>query len=122
MTNEPVDLMDGRAPGQGPEAGASRDAAACGRLHDPIGLLPAATPDLPRRIDPPDRPGDAVARALGIPAGPVAVRLHRARGKRRDLPVEIWATCPGHGFLDGAWDRARARQQAAQPLTLGDQR
>jgi RNA polymerase sigma-70 factor (ECF subfamily) len=33
--------------------------------------------------------------------------LHRARAKLRDLLVAMCLTCPEHGFLDCACDRAR---------------
>lgn len=93
---------------------AETDAAVCGCLHDLIGLLHPATADLLRRIDLLGRSRNDVARSLDIPEGTLAVRLHRARRKLRDLLVEMCVTCPEHGFLDCACDRARARQRAAK--------
>lgn len=89
------------------------DAAICDCLRDVIGLLPLAQADLLRRIDLEEQPRLAVARALGITEGNLAVRLFRARGKLRDLLVDLCLTCPEHGFLDCACARARARTLAA---------
>lgn len=95
------------------------DAAVCDCLRDVIGLLPPAQADLLRRIDLEEQPRLAVARALGITEGNLAVRLFRARGKLRDLLVDLCLTCPEHGFLDCACARARARALAAGDIVPG---
>lgn len=100
---EPVDLPD-----------AETDAAVCGCLHDLIGLLPPATAALLRRIDLLGQSREDVARSLNVSEGTLAVRLHRARRKLRDLLIEMCVTCPEHGFLDCGCDRVRARRLAAE--------
>jgi RNA polymerase sigma factor (sigma-70 family) len=98
---------------------AETDAVVCDCLHDLIGLLDPGTGDLLRRIDLLGQSRDEVARSLNISEGTLAVRLHRARRKLRDLLIQMCVTCPEHGFLDCACDRARARQHAASAVTSG---
>ena len=98
---------------------AETDAVVCGCLHDLIGLLHPRTADLLRRIDLLGQSRVDVARSLNISEGTLAVRLHRARRKLRDLLIRMCVTCPEHGFLDCACDRARARQRAAKALHPG---
>lgn len=98
---------------------AETDAVVCDCLHDLIGLLDPGTGDLLRRIDLLGQPRDEVARSLNISEGTLAVRLHRARRKLRDLLIRMCVTCPEHGFLDCACDRARARQPVARAVTSG---
>ncbi|OYX21813.1 MAG: hypothetical protein B7Z04_01630 [Rhodobacterales bacterium 32-66-9] len=98
---------------------AETDAVVCDCLHDLIGLLDPGTRDLLRRIDLLGQSRDEVARSLNISEGTLAVRLHRARRKLRDLLIQMCVTCPEHGFLDCACDRARARQQAAKAVNSG---
>lgn len=99
---------------------AETDAVVCDCLHDLIGLLDPGTGDLLRRIDLLGQSRDEVARSLNISEGTLAVRLHRARRKLRDLLIRMCVTCPEHGFLDCACDRARARQHAARVAKSGD--
>jgi len=89
------------------------DAAVCACLKDVIDLLPPAAADLLRRVDLRGQSRSEVARDLTISEGALAVRLHRARKKLRDLLVDLCLTCPEHGFLDCACDRALARRHAA---------
>lgn len=98
---------------------AETDAVVCDCLHDLIGLLDPGTGDLLRRIDLLGQSRDEVARSLNISEGTLAVRLHRARRKLRDLLIRMCVTCPEHGFLDCACDRARTRQHAASAVTSG---
>ena len=90
------------------------DAVICDCLHDLIGLLDPRTTDLLRRIDLLGQSRDNVARSLNISEGTLAVRLHRARRKLRDLLIRMCLTCPEHGFLDCGCDRARTRQRVAK--------
>lgn len=92
---------------------AETDAVVCDCLHDLIGLLDPRTSDLLRRIDLLDQSRNEVARSLNISEGTLAVRLHRARRKLRDLLIQMCLTCPEHGFLDCGCDRVRARQHVA---------
>lgn len=89
------------------------DAVVCACLKDVIGLLPPATAGLLRRIDLQGQSRAEVAVELGISEATLAVRLHRARGKLRDLLVAMCVTCPEHGFLDCGCESVRARAQAA---------
>lgn len=98
---------------------AETDAAVCECLRDLIALLPPATADLLRRIDLLGHSREDVARSLNISDGNLAVRLHRARKKLRDLLIKMCVTCPEHGFLDCGCDRARARQHAANAANAG---
>ena len=98
---------------------AETDAVVCDCLHDLIGLLDPGTRDLLRRIDLLGQSRDEVARSLNISEGTLAVRVHRARRKLRDLLIQMCVTCPEQGFLDCACDRARARQQAAKAVNSG---
>jgi len=97
-------------------ADAESDVAVCACLRDVIGLLPTAAADLVRRIDLEDQSRRDVAKALAISEGALAVRLHRARAKLRALLVDMCLTCPEHGFLDCACDRARALRLASGGL------
>lgn len=98
---------------------AETDHAVCKCLHDLIGLLDPGTADLLRRIDLQGEPRADVAAALGLSEGTLAVRLHRARRKLRDLLITMCLTCPEHGFLDCGCDRVRARRRAAEALSAG---
>lgn len=92
---------------------AETDAAVCACLRDVIGLLPPAAADLVRRIDLEEQPRPDVARALNISEATLAVRLHRARAKLRELLITMCLTCPEHGFLDCACHRARRLRLAS---------
>lgn len=92
------------------------DITVCLCLRDVIALLPSAAADVVRRIDLEEQSRKDVARALDISEGNLAVRLHRARAKLRDLLVNMCLTCPEHGFLDCACDRARALRLASGGL------
>lgn len=89
------------------------DAVVCACLRDMIGLLPPAAADLVRRIDLDEQPRPDVARALNISEATLAVRLHRARAKLRELLITMCLTCPEHGFLDCACHRARTLRLAS---------
>lgn len=102
-------------------AGDEADLAVCACLREVIGLLPPAAADLVRRIDLDGQPRAEVAKALTVSEATLAVRLHRARAKLRDLLVAMCLTCPEHGFLDCACDRARSLRQATGGLAKGPQ-
>ncbi|MBA3911548.1 MAG: RNA polymerase subunit sigma-70 [Rhodobacter sp.] len=89
------------------------DIAICACLRDLIGLLPSAAADLVRRIDLDEQSRPNVAHALNISEATLAVRLHRARAKLRELLVAMCLTCPEHGFFDCACDQARMLRQAS---------
>lgn len=110
----PVPADEETHPDAGPDVEA--DIAVCACLRDVIDLLPSAAADLVRRIDLEEQSRTEVAKALGISEGTLAVRLHRARAKLRDLLVDMCLTCPEHGFLDCACDRARALRLASGGL------
>ena len=110
----PVDDAAELAPGPDPDA----DMIICACLRDIIGLLPPVAAALVRRIDLEEEPRPVVAASLGITEGALAVRLHRARAKLRDLLVAMCLTCPVHGFLDCACDRARILRQSEDQLRL----
>lgn len=95
----------------GPDA--ETDAAVCKCLRELIGLLPSGPSDLLRRIDLDQQSRPDVASALNITEATLAVRLHRARAKLRELLVKMCLTCPEHGFFDCACDRARRLRQAS---------
>lgn len=98
-------------PAAGPDV--ETDAAVCKCLRELIGLLPSGASDLLRRIDLDQQSRPDVARALNITEATLAVRLHRARAKLRELLVKMCLTCPEHGFFDCACDRARKLRQAS---------
>jgi RNA polymerase sigma-70 factor (ECF subfamily) len=53
-----------------------------------------------RRADLGNEPHEAIAAALGLTQGNLAVRLHRARQALRKALQLSCETCPIHGFLD----------------------
>lgn len=81
-------------------------------------LLPVLRPDYAevlRRIDLENEPQDAVAAALGLTPGALAVRLHRARQALRRVLQLTCETCPIHGYLDcGCAYSKRLRSATAQ--------
>lgn len=115
----PVPADEETDPEAAPDAEA--DVAVCACLRDVIGRLPPAAADLVRRIDLDEQSRPEVAKALDISEATLAVRLHRARAKLRDLLVALCLTCPEHGFLDCACDRARMLRQASGRLAKGPQ-
>lgn len=98
-------------PAAGPDVEA--DVAVCACLRDVIALLPPAAADLVRRIDLDEQSRPEVAKALDISEATLAVRLHRARARLRKMLVAMCLTCPEHGFLDCACDRARTLRSAS---------
>jgi hypothetical protein len=50
------------------------------------------------------QPRSKVAKALGISANNLGVRLHRARGALHSALLRFCTTCPTHGFLNCACD------------------
>lgn len=98
-------------PAAGPDVEA--DVAVCACLRDVIALLPPAAADLVRRIDLDEQSRPEVAKALDISEATLAVRLHRARARLREMLVAMCLTCPEHGFLDCACDRARTLRSAS---------
>jgi RNA polymerase sigma factor (sigma-70 family) len=82
------------------EAGAEEFAHICKCVR---GLIPAMRPDqgdLIRRIDVEEEDRQSVADDLGISAGALGVRLHRARAALRDRLLRHCGCCCEHGFED----------------------
>lgn len=77
---------------------APRDACAC--LRGVIDRLPPMHADVLRAADLGDRPPAAVAADLGIAAGTLAVRRHRAREALAAALTRTCRTCAAHGCLD----------------------
>ncbi|OYW60573.1 MAG: hypothetical protein B7Z10_07740 [Rhodobacterales bacterium 32-66-7] len=94
------------------------DAAICECIGDMIRHLPPGQADLVRRIDLQEEGRAAVAVSLGISLGTLAVRLHRARTRLRDLLMQMCLTCPDHGFLDCECARARKRAAETSPASV----
>lgn len=107
----PVQSDEETYPAAGPDVEA--DVAVCACLRDVIALLPPAAADLVRRIDLDEQSRPEVAKALDISEATLAVRLHRARARLREMLVAMCLTCPEHGFLDCACDRARTLRSAS---------
>ncbi len=86
---EPDDAQDGEA-----------HQLICGCL---MRLLPTLKPEYAevlRRLDLEEHDGAAVAHSLGITAGNLKVRLHRARQQLKERLVENCRLCATHGCLD----------------------
>jgi RNA polymerase sigma factor (sigma-70 family) len=76
------------------------DAFICMCLYDLLPLLKPEYADVLRRAELKNEPQEAIAAALGLTPGNLAVRLHRARqALRRALQLSC-KTCPIHGYLD----------------------
>lgn len=97
------------------EPDAEIDAAICECIADMIRHMPRGQAELIRRIDLQEEGRTAVAVSLGISLGTLAVRLHRARARLRDLLMQMCLTCPDHGFLDCGCARARKRAVETSP-------
>ena len=90
------------------------DAAVCVCLYR---LLPTLKPEYAEvlwRADLMGEPREHIAQSLAITANNVTVRLHRARRALEKRLRQTCLTCPIHGFLDCACDRARAVREAAE--------
>lgn len=75
-----------------------RDVCAC--LQGVIDRLPAKHAEVLRAADLSDRPPTAVAADLGIAAGTLAVRRHRAREALTAALQRTCRTCATHGCVD----------------------
>lgn len=100
------------------EPDAEIDAAICECIVDMIRHMPPGQAELVRRIDLQEEGRAAVAVSLGISLGTLAVRLHRARTRLRDLLMQMCLTCPDHGFLDCGCARARKRAGETSPTPV----
>lgn len=94
------------------------DAAICECIADMTRHMPQEQANLIRRIDLQEEGRAAVAVSLGISLGTLAVRLHRARTRLRDLLMQMCLTCPDHGFLDCGCARARKRAAKTSPAPV----
>lgn len=83
------------------------DAAACLCLYKVLPALKAEYAEILQRVDLADEPREAVAASLGLTAGNLAVRLHRARAALRRVLQLTCETCPIHGYLDCGCDYSR---------------
>ena len=92
------------------------DAFICMCLYDLLPLLKPEYAEVLRRAELKNEPQAAIAAALGLTPGNLAVRLHRARqALRRALQLSC-KTCPIHGYLDCGCEytkRLRSRQLPA---------
>ena len=82
------------------------DAAVCNCLYKLLPTLRPAYADILWRADLIGQSRTEIAAALGIDEANVRVRLHRARLALKQRLIDTCRTCPEHGFLDCACDRA----------------
>jgi RNA polymerase sigma factor (sigma-70 family) len=93
--------------GLGETIDAEIDGAVCQCLHDLLPTLRSDYAEALRRVDLRGETRAAVAADLGIGAGNLAVRLHRARQALKRRLEEMCRTCTTHGFLDCGCEQGR---------------
>lgn len=98
---------------------AAAHAAICECLYSLLPLLKAEHREVLWRIDLLGEPRHAAAKDLGITAGNLTVRLHRARALIRDAMLRACETCPEHGFDACSCNRRRMASQSGLKPPLG---
>ena len=83
-----------------PPAEAEFDTVACMCLYKVLPALKPEYAEVLRRVDLTEEPREIAAAALGVTAGNLTVRLHRARRALQRLLELVCETCPIHGYLD----------------------
>ena len=76
--------------------------AVCSCLYRILPTMPSEYAQLIWQVDLLGQPRSKVAKALGISANNLGVRLHRARRALHRALVRFCSTCPTHGFLNCA--------------------
>ncbi len=89
-------------------------AAICECLYQILPLLKSEYRDVLWRIDLRGEPRRVVATDLGISAGALTVRLHRARRFLRAELTRVCQTCPEHGFQSCRCDRKQVASDVRQ--------
>lgn len=74
------------------------DRAVCACLLELLGGLAASDAAVIRAVDLEGTAREQVAKALGLTANALNVRLHRARARLRTLVLRLCAACLTHGF------------------------
>jgi RNA polymerase sigma-70 factor (ECF subfamily) len=76
--------------------------AVCSCLYRILPMMPSDDAQLIWQVDLLSQPRGKVAKALGISANNLGVRLHRARRALHSALMRYCTTCPTHGFLNCA--------------------
>lgn len=76
--------------------------AVCSCLYRILPTMPSEYAQLIWQVDLLGQPRSKVAKALGISANNLGVRLHRARRALHSALLRLCTTCPTHGFLNCA--------------------
>lgn len=98
-----------------PPVEAELDSVACLCLHKVLPALKPEYADVLREVDLQERSREAVAAALGLTPGNLAVRLHRARRALRHVLELTCETCPIHGYLDCGCEYTKRLRLARRP-------
>jgi RNA polymerase sigma-70 factor (ECF subfamily) len=83
-----------------PPTEADFDTVACLCLYKVLPALKPEYAEVLRRVDLAEESREAVATVLGLTAGNLTVRLHRARRALQRVLELTCETCPIHGYLD----------------------